>query len=177
MSALSACFNPVLAQPTPEAATQSSPGDLGLAGLVVNDELGYRDGNAAHRTATLIQGQLKESGRFVDIGLHRLDLPQQVIVRLGKAVKGSQEAAEAKLLAGAITLFLIPTQQGHDYILAVTVECRGRQVGHWKYLESITQTQFLFADPNAAVPKVINAGIAAFANDARATGLLGMGCK
>ena len=173
--------NAAIAQPASAPLTESVPGvrleSLGDAGLVINDELGYSDGRAAQRMAALIQSQLQASGRFVDIGMHRFELPQQVIVRLRKAVKGSQEVADAKLLAGAATLFLIPTQQSYDYILEITIECRGRQTGNWKYLESITQTQFLFADPNAAVPKVIKASVAAFANEAQATAVLGVNCK
>lgn len=166
-----------VAQPTPGTAVESRPGDLGSAGLVVNDELGYGDGRAAQGTVALVHGQLKESGRFADIVLHRFDMPQQVIVRIAKAVKGSQDVADAKLLAGAATLFLIPTQQSYDYLVDISIECRGRETGHWKYLESITQTQFIFADPHAGVAKVIKASLGAFASEARATGSLGQNCR
>ena len=170
-------FNHAIAQPGSDFAIELKPGDLGAAGLVVNDELGYGDGRAAQRTMSLIHSQLKASGRFTNIEMYQFDFPQQVILRLGKAVKGSHQAADAKLLAGAATLFLIPIQQSYDYIVEITVECRGHQTGHWKYLESITQTQFIFADSNAAITKVIMASVAAFANDARATESLGVNCK
>jgi hypothetical protein len=108
-------------------------GSFGIAGLVVDDGLGSGGMNANQTPAVMLHEILK-SGHFASVVLNRLDLPQQIYVKIGWKPHGSEGESTAKLFAGAATLFLIPIPQTVDYSAKFKVECRGRLTGEWAYM-------------------------------------------
>ena len=161
----------------PGTGTSTGTGALGAIGVAVDDGMGYGDGAAAARTPAYVVQALQASGQFVSAELNRLDLPQQLRVKIRKKPTGSEEAAAGKLIAGAATLFLLPMQQSYDYSFDFEVECRGRSMGEWQHRRTVEQTQFLLADPHRSVQGLVQEAVAQFIQQAVASGKLAAGCR